>query len=93
MSTGPAGCVCWLEKKILWDVILKKQYSTKRPSGIPTTVIHAVKSDDVDGTEVQPLANDLIKVRDGGGDGGDALVLVEGQGSVVHDGLIIIWRV
>lgn len=62
-------------------------------SVIPTTVIHAVKSDDVDGTEVQPLADYLIKIRDGGGDGGNALILVEGQRSVVHDGLIIIWRV
>lgn len=59
-------------------------------SAIPTTVIHAVKSDDVNSTKVQPLTNDLIKVRDGGGDGGDALILVEGQGSVVHDGLVII---
>lgn len=70
-----------------------KRHSTKRASGIPTTVIHAVKSDDVDGTEVQPLANDLIEVRNSGGDGGDALILVKGQGSVVHDGLVIIWRV
>lgn len=64
-----------------------------RTSVVPTTVIHAVKPDNVNSTEVQPLANDLIKVRDGGGDGWDALILVEGQGSVVHDGLIIIWCV
>lgn len=70
-----------------------KWHSTKRASGILTTVIHAVKSDDVDSTEVQPLANDLIEVRNCGGDGGDALILVKGQGSVVHDGLVIIWRV
>lgn len=71
----------------------KETDNMKRALGIPTTVIHAVKSDNVDGTEVQPLANYLIKVRYSGGDGGDAFVLVEGQGSVVHDGLIIIWRV
>jgi len=58
-----------------------------------TTVVHAVESGDVYSTEVQPLANDLIERRYGGGDGGDAVVLVEGQRPVVHDGLIIIWRV
>lgn len=93
MSTGPAECVCWLEKTTLWDVFLRKWCRIKRTSGIPTTVIHAVKSDNVNSTEVQPLSNDLIKVRDSGGDGRDALILVEGQGSVVHDGLIIIRRV
>lgn len=62
-------------------------------SGSPTTVIHAVQSDDVNSAEVQPLADDVVKVGDGGGDGGDALILVEGQGSVVHDGLVIIWGV
>lgn len=55
-----------------------------------TTVVHAVESGDVYSTEVQPLANDFIKIRYGGGDCGDTFVLVEGQWSVVHDGLIII---
>lgn len=55
-----------------------------------TTVIHAIESSDVYFTQVQPLANDLIKVGYGGGDCGDAIVLVEGEWSVVHDRLIII---
>lgn len=52
---------------------------------ILTTVIHAVEPGDVNSTEVKPLANDLIEVRYGGGDCGDALILVEGQWPVVHD--------
>lgn len=60
---------------------------------IPTTVIHAVEPDEVHSTEVEPLPNDLIKIRNGGGDGGYRVILVEGQWSVVHDRLIIIRRV
>lgn len=58
-----------------------------------TTVIHAVEPGDIHRTEVQPLADDIIKVRYGGGDGWDAGVLVEGQRPVVHDGLVVIRRV
>lgn len=58
-----------------------------------TTVIHAVEPGNIYSTEVQPLANDLVKKWYGGGDRGDAFILVEGQRSVVHDGLIIIRRV
>lgn len=59
----------------------------------PTTVIHAVEPDDVHSTKVEPLPNDLIEIRYGGGDGGDCLILVKGQWSVVHDRFVVIRRV
>lgn len=71
----------------------KQNRKPKEREEILTTVVHAVQPGDVYSTEVLPLANYLIKVRYGGGDSGNALILVEGQWSVVHDGLIIIRRV
>lgn len=58
-----------------------------------TTVVHAVEPADVYSAEVQTLAYDLIEIGYAGGNRGDAVVLVEGQRPVVHDGLVIIWRV
>lgn len=55
-----------------------------------TTVVHAVEPGNVHFTEVHPLADDVIKVWYGGGDGGEAFVLVERKRSVVHDGLIVV---
>ncbi len=55
-----------------------------------TTVVHAVEPFDVSSTEVKSLANDIIKIGNGGYDCGYAWIYVEGQGSVVHDRLIII---
>lgn len=79
------------------DVGLKTRSKSKtekqKKEEIPTTVVHAIKPDDVFSAEVLPLANHIIKVRYGGGDRGNALVLVEGQWSVVHNGLTIIRRV
>lgn len=56
----------------------------------PTTVIHAVEPDDVHSTKVEPLPNDFIEKGYGGGDGGNCLILVKGQWSVVHDRFVII---
>ncbi|TNN84995.1 hypothetical protein EYF80_004649 [Liparis tanakae] len=47
-----------------------------------TTVVHAVESGDVYSTEVQPLANDLIERRYGGGDEAQSV-----EELVLHDGL------
>ena len=58
-----------------------------------TTVVHAVESGQVGGAEVEPLANEGVEGRDGGGDGGRRGVLVEGEGAVVHDGLVVVGRV
>lgn len=58
-----------------------------------TTLVLAVQSLQVDCTEVQALANDVVESWDGRGDGGDAGVLIKGEGAVVHDGLIIVRRV
>lgn len=58
-----------------------------------TTVVHAVEPDDVHSAEVQPLTYHFIEFWYGGSDGGDALILVEGQWPVVHDGFIVVWRV
>lgn len=58
-----------------------------------TTVVHAIEPGDVHSTEVQSLTNDVIELWYGGGDCGDALILVERLWPVVHDGLIVIGRV
>lgn len=50
-----------------------------------TTVVHVAEPGDVSSTEVQPLTNDLIEVWYGGGDCGDAVVLVKRQRPIVHD--------
>lgn len=55
-----------------------------------TTLILAVKPLQVDRAEVQPLTNDIVEGGDSGGDGGDVGLLVEGQRSVVHDGLVVV---
>lgn len=39
------------------------------------------------------MANDVVELWDFGGDGGDGFVLIEGERSVVHDGLVVIRRV
>lgn len=60
---------------------------------IRTAVVHSVEPEGVHLAEVQVLANDVVELRDFGGDGGDGFVLIEGEGPVMHDGLVVVRRV
>lgn len=60
---------------------------------IHTTVIHPVEPQGVHLTKVKVLANDVVELWDFGGDGGNGFILVEGEGSVMHDGFIVVRRV
>lgn len=57
---------------------------------ILTAVVHPVEPEGVQLAEVKVLTNNVVELRDLGGDGWDRVVLVEGEGSVVHDGLVVI---
>lgn len=58
-----------------------------------TAVVHAVEPEGVHLAEVEVLANDVIELRDFGGDGRDGWVRIEGEWPVMHDGLVVVRRV
>lgn len=60
---------------------------------IRTAVVHSVEPEGVQLTEVEVLADDVVELWDLGGDRGDGFVLIEGEGPVMHDGLVVVGRV
>lgn len=66
---------------------------TDQHRNIRTAVVHPVEPEDVHLAEVEVLANDIVELWDFGGDSGDGFVLIEGEGPVMHDGLVVIRRV
>lgn len=57
---------------------------------IHTAVVHPVEPEGVQLAEVEVLANDVVELWDFGGDGGNGFVLIEREGPVMHDGLIVV---
>ncbi len=60
---------------------------------IHTAVVHPVEPESVQLTEVKVLANDVVELWYFGGDSGGRIILIECEGSIVHDRLIVVWRV
>lgn len=57
---------------------------------ILTAVVHPVEPEGVHLTEVEVLTNDVVKLWDFGGDGGDGFILIEGERPVMHDRLVVV---
>lgn len=60
---------------------------------IHTAVVHPVEPEGVHLAEIKVLANNIVELWDFGGDSGDGFILIEGEGPVVHDGLIVVCSV